>query len=73
MEGDNWQPKKLNIPKKYTVIKMIGKFVIVSYNEGLTFLVEMKGEEMGLHVQLGDETVWNYEIDADARESSFVF
>ena len=53
------------MPPKYAIIKMIGKFLIVSYNDGLTYLVEMNGEEMGLHVQLGDETVWNYKIDAD--------
>lgn len=40
--------KKLNIPSKYTIIKMIGKYLLVSYNEGLTYLVEMKDEEMGL-------------------------
>jgi len=51
---------------------MIGRFAILSYNDGLTYLVEMNDDEMGLQVQLGDETVWNYKVDVDRREQSFL-
>lgn len=37
----NWEHKKINIPGKFTVKRFIGRFAIVSYNDGLIYLVEL--------------------------------
>jgi hypothetical protein len=46
--------------------------MIASVNEGLTYFIEVNDEDLGLHVLLGDESIWDYKIDAHHREASFV-
>jgi hypothetical protein len=69
--GKTWLELKLEVPKLYQYVKMHGQFMIVNYNEGMTYLVEMNGLKMGLQVQLGDENVRHFKIDSDERNSSF--
>lgn len=45
--------------------------MIARYQDGYAFLIEIKGDELGLHVQLGDSSIWKYQLDADFRFSSF--
>jgi hypothetical protein len=41
------------------------------FQDGHTFLIELKEDELGLHIQLGDRDNWNYALDADSCFLSF--
>lgn len=70
-EENCWQHFKLDVTSKYQVIKIFENFMIARYQDGYAFLIEIKGDELGLHVQLGDSSIWKYQLDADFRFSSF--
>jgi hypothetical protein len=53
------------------VLKLLESFVIARFQDGHTFLIELKDGDTGLHVQLGDRDNWNYALDADSLFSSF--
>ncbi|MFO0116764.1 MAG: hypothetical protein ACK521_03855 [bacterium] len=59
-EDESWQHIKLDVSSKYFVIKIFENFMIARYQDGYAFLIELKGDELGLHVQLGDKKIWKY-------------
>jgi hypothetical protein len=49
-EEDNWVHFKLDVSSKYQVLKIFENFLIARYQDGYAFFIEIKGDELGLHV-----------------------
>lgn len=60
LDDKKWQHFKLDVSSKYQLIKIFENFMIARYQDGYAFLIEIKGDELGLHVKLGDNSIWKY-------------
>jgi len=70
-KASQWQEKRLDIPNQFMLVKVFKNYVIASYHSGFNYLIELNGNEFGHKVQLGDQSVFKYKLDACLAQASF--